>query len=901
MIGPSKAAGRVMAALGFLALFLAARICAEVAPGMSEAALLSAKGAPSGKMLVTGRTVYWWPDMTAVTKDGVVVTVTTGHGTAQASAQPRSVAPAAAAKAPVQYTTNFGTHWQDESQYIVENICADLSEMYLYAKTGRAPRPGELSVEATFTSEFAYTVVVHTPSVPRIEAALAVRHNIFSADTYAPLLAAFAAKFGPLNPAEGIEIEGLADTLTEPTAQGIENASQNVSATLEKNFSDPRAHDEAALVLAAFTMRDSSGKFEQLLAELCRMSAHLAFSAMLRSGAPASIDGQIAHAAMLSLMNNQADSQAAIRDIPEAEPGASAWRAALAMHNTYDLHKYENLASPSLLEQFARFKVVLVSTGEGAAWADVAKMDDRIRNLPDWGRFATRAGFSVQMGHSLLEKIIPAELGELKSVMAMLGDSDLSDAAVIATLNTQPGHCIVVDRAGTAHVNVIDRGLWGAFVQRHLCQAIVADYDLLKNKWAVPDEARAFLEKADRDFWGLELYPFVRRQNATVEAYYRSAQDDEMAVVRATPQVVPAEVWNYVSYDTNFCPNYCPPPHPFINEWHRHNPPQGTAYNVYARLSHPSLNEQPDTLARLERLHAIAPWNRNVDFHLMRAKYGDHASGAQMIEIFRDVVGTDAYSCAAIAKAFASNETLYEAWMRRAAVLSPAYYYPLADHFKELKRDIDAVATYEAAFASDSNAVRIANNSSWVILYYETHGRSDDATKMADRSAEVYSALGLEAKAGLLEKRGDYDGALAIYSAIEERYDDNDQLFMFLVRMQAASPGGRYQERLNAVAVKRVTGGLVAVDLSDLRGPPPDGMQLTVTNEATQQAGLQVGDVVVAVHGYRVRDFHSYTTLRELKPGALDLVLWRGGVYLGLSASPKGNRFGINFADYHGK
>src|SRR5271155_813247 len=43
----------------------------------------------------------------------------------------------------------FQTHWQDESQFIVENIAGDLAEQIYYAKFHRLPDVKEFFVSAT--------------------------------------------------------------------------------------------------------------------------------------------------------------------------------------------------------------------------------------------------------------------------------------------------------------------------------------------------------------------------------------------------------------------------------------------------------------------------------------------------------------------------------------------------------------------------------------------------------------------------------------------------------------------------------------------------------------------------------------------------------------------------------
>jgi hypothetical protein len=77
---------------------------------------------------------------------------------------------------------------------------------------------------------------------------------------------------------------------------------------------------------------------------------------------------------------------------------------------------------------------------------------------------------------------------------------------------------------------------------------------------------------------------------------------------------------------------------------------------------------------------------------------------------------------------------------------------------------------------------------------------------------------------------------------------------------------------------------------------------ISSVNDETKRWGLMQGDVVVAVRGYRVRDFRSCKVPGDLSENPpLGLVIWRAGACSAMSASPPGNHFGIDFADYDGR
>jgi tetratricopeptide (TPR) repeat protein len=885
-----------------LSLLLAVRLAAQVSPGMSESDLLALKGTPSGKISIGSRVLYKWPDMSVTVVNGAVSKVSQAQVTAEASEAP--VLEDQSASTPGQFSGNFRTHWQDESQYVVENTAADIVEMYVFAKTGRPPAPDRLSVAAAEDGAAGYKMDVALGSGPPVEATLLIRGNLFAPDTYRPLTVALAGRLGPLNPSDGGGTAGLLEGLTEMRADTIEAANLNVSTELTRNFSSATAHEQAALVLGAFSLREHSGKFYQVLAELCRMSAHLAFAESLRGGAEPTIDGKVADAAMLCLLNNRADSQTLLLGLPDAEAGVSEWRRALGIRNTGDYRSYQapGTAKATLFERFERFRARLGELEEKEAFTEVAALSDEQRRLPDWGRIATCGTYGVGVGNALLASTLPTEMAEIGSTYELVWNKKATSETLVTDLNAQPTHCVTLDANGTAHVNVIGWGLWAGFFQRHLCNAIVSDFVFLNAALAVPEQAAEFRKRMDQTFWGLELYPFVRRLDATAEQYYRSAQDSEMAIIRSTPQVVPAEAWNYVSYDPGFCPRYFPPPHPFINEWHKRNPPPGTAYNIFPRFAHPSLIHQPDTIAHFEQLHAIAPWDVLITQAMLKEKYGAHPDAALVVEAYKDVSGFDPSACYQIALAYKATPDKYAEWLARAAAINPRYSYDLAKFLKAQGRDAEAVVAYENAFDNDDDPVRVSDNCLWLVKYYEKHGRSSDATKLADKAAAAYSSTGLQTKAELLELRHDYKGAFEIYGVVSDRYNDLGPMLQFLRRVQKEAPDPYFDSQLKSISEQAVSGGIVEVNLDSFAGPPADGMLISVESDETRRAGLHMGDVVVAVAGYRVRDFRSYKVLRGMSSDPqLDLIIWRSGAYMTLTASPPNKRFGVDFADYHAR
>jgi len=811
--------------------------------------------------------------------------------------------PAIAPKAlePPSPAANFATPWQDESQFIVQTIATDLVEMMVFAKSGRAPEAGGLKMEVNEVATQADGTIVYQVKVPSLQVAMELPINaaIWSPTVYQPLARTLAKKLD-LTGSANLPTNSIIAELTDLRAVVIEHANAEVSAALEKDCASPALHERAALVLATFTLREHARLFFEIRTELCAMTAHLALARSLRAGDEVSVEGRLAEAALTTLYNNRAEGMKLVEAIGEDVPGVTAWKQALRTRNTGDYRIIKETPELSLLERIEKFKAEAQRLNTDVVWNELTRLPEPLRGLPDWIRIVGSNDYGVETGHELLRGALPAELNEIEQVHALVpGEPVLSRDNLVAALNVEPGRCVTVGAGGRPRVRVIGWGLWAAFLQRRLCQAITEDFRFMDKMWGVPDDAREFRQKADAQFAGLRLYPFVRRQNATDDAYYHRAQDDSMALIRREPHLIPADVWNYVSYRVPFGDIYVPPPHPFINEWHRHNPPPGTAYNPYPRMNHPSLMGQTDTSARLDRLHALAPWDHDIAYYLVKDHYGSQPTAEQLMDGYRAELEFVPDPMRKIAQASETQPAVYIEWMTRAAALNPAAYYPLGTYLVKHGRDAEAAVAYVNGMTRDPDSVTMATYAGWLVTYFEAHGQPENATALADRAAETYSYDGLEAKARLLETRKDYDQALAVYSAMVERYQIMRGLGNFLIRTQKVVPAPKYRELLTRTLSDAAGWKLPRVELKDLSSAPVNGVVFTAENSETIKAGLKPGDVIVAAQGYRVHDYPSYTVLRDFDAtGPLRLILWRNGAYLELSASPPKHSFGVTMSTY---
>jgi tetratricopeptide (TPR) repeat protein len=346
---------------------------------------------------------------------------------------------------------------------------------------------------------------------------------------------------------------------------------------------------------------------------------------------------------------------------------------------------------------------------------------------------------------------------------------------------------------------------------------------------------------------------------------------------------------------------YSPNPNPHINEWHKHNPPPGTVYNVHPRLNHPSLVNRADTVQRLEGLLEKAPYENSVRNYLYKAKYRQKPTYDQAVALYRPILDYSSGAMAMVAYATEDNPARYEEWMLKAAAVNPDYYFTLATFFSQ-RDETKAIGYFEKAVAAGGNSIRASTFASWAVRYYLAKGQTEKARQVADEAGEVYSGGGLAAKAEFLEATGKYAEAFEWYAKMEERYGQSGLLMRFCSRYKEKTGDGRFDAELQKRLRQLFSGDPKKVRLADLKGAPTDGVIVEEVNGLTEEAGLKGGDIIVAAQGIRVHTFEQYDYARDSSASPeLVLLVWQDGAYREIKASPPNHRFGADFATYRRK
>jgi hypothetical protein len=351
----------------------------------------------------------------------------------------------------------------------------------------------------------------------------------------------------------------LLSKLLDGTPETIERENQALSGALEEEFNNPVLHEQAALLLGAFQLREHSGKFFEIRSPLSRLTAHLAMARFLGGAGSYGINGQLAEAMLLTLVGDETLALNHLKSLDTNSAVVAGMVRALQARNTGDYRPLTDLAGRSRVESVAWFAALADYVSAPIAWV---KLDDEQKQTIDFIRVAHEEDYSVEMGHQLLRMSIPLEMQEIRSVYELSHREKLSPDGLVQALNALPERCFTTGADGAVHVRIIGWGQWAMFFQRHFCHAMHQNYYFMKYKWGVPDDAKEYADRCEQELAGLRLYPFVQRFNCTNAGPYRKSVDDCFKVIVATPQLVPAGCWNWLNMRASFAPMYVLRPRP---------------------------------------------------------------------------------------------------------------------------------------------------------------------------------------------------------------------------------------------------------------------------------------------------------------------------------------------------
>jgi tetratricopeptide (TPR) repeat protein len=606
------------------------------------------------------------------------------------------------------------------------------------------------------------------------------------------------------------------------------------------------------------------------------------------------VPGRTAEALLYTLMNNQTEALDKVSRLEKESVQIQPWIRALRVRNTRDYRLLGLNTNSPLVEVVAW----------SAAYSGFMDSDGALKKAwelagpaqPDFCRIVNSGHYSVGAGHQLLRTSIPLEMKEIEDVYTASHGKQLQKDDFVHELNCMPERCLSATKDGST-VRVIGWGQWALFLQKHLCHAMHQNFHFMNDKWGVPDDAKEFATKCENMFSDLRLFPFVRRLFCTDSKSYHRAIDDGFVVTVKTPQIVPAEMWNHLCYKGPNKELYHPNPNPHVNEWHYHNPPPGTAYNIDPRRGHPSITSKPTAVSQLEEMHASAPYDYELSFFLLDQKFRDSETYEQAEAVYRPISDYSVWAMDRLSRKANKNPELYEKITLRAANLDPDRYLSLGKYFSAMDEQ-KAVRYFEKGIELSSDSVAKSYVAPWLVKYYLLHGQRAKASDLADFAEEVYSYEGLRAKAEYLELVGRFKEAMNVYLKMRERYGNCDELPAFAYRQRDKKTLGT-ERYWKAEVSKLFPAGLESITIEQLKGKPTQGVILGAQSNAARAVGLEKGDIIVAVEGVRIQNIPQCIFAESLKlDPEIEFIAWKANHYQKLQGRLLERRLDSEIEDY---
>jgi tetratricopeptide (TPR) repeat protein len=651
--------------------------------------------------------------------------------------------------------------------------------------------------------------------------------------------------------------------LLDLTPATLITASVSISRALATNMRDASAHEAAALILGAFALRESAGRFYDARWAMNRMTAHLAMAIALRGTTQPGIDGQLADAVLSIFTHHQTRALAMLDRLQKAQPShpVAAWARALRMRITDDTRSLPTPADGSLLEKREYFRARRTTIGM------TARLEfDRIGVEPaaDWFRVMEASGLGVEDGW-LVADAFAWERQEYEEVFERTHRRAIDGSAA---LNERAGRCL-----SAAGPEVLPWGAWAEFAQRHMAMLMGKADNFYRHTLGSEGRADAAKQVMTRQLGTLSMFPV-----ATI-FWTRGVKggDADLTFIDAAiefalhqPERLTPAAWAFLERSSHY--EVIRHGIPMPATWFIAPAPRA-AYERGSQMTDSGLSSKVDLLgAMLEN----APYDAAVAHAYLAARYGTKVPYAEARRVYGPRWDYDIKVLrAAVPYAIEPLDRL--ALFQEACALSAGECISLGYELADADRAAEAAVAFERAFADDSlDAVKMSNSSGWLVDYYYHHDRTSDALVLAEQSAGTYSLRGLVTVAHLYEHLERFAEAEKAYVRAADRYDDPAQLLGFYYRAVNVRKQQDYDEKWRAALIQTFPEGLVLDSATDA-ARPPHSVVVTRDNEKVRKAGLQAGDLIVAVEGWRVdnvRQFHAVNAFDEGEQ--MKLTAWRG-------------------------
>lgn len=766
--------------------------------------------------------------------------------------------------------TLAGEH-KTEEDWIVTEIVRDITEMSAFAHSGSIN-----DVRATVQSGRNGVYRISAPGVLNGDQKIDLSARVWDPTRFS--LLAQAGVNGPRSPQNRIPSLNLHERLTELTAPRLRGASRSVSTALAANMAAPALHESAALTIGAFALREASGRFHDVRWSLNRMTAHLAMARGLSGQDVSSLDGRIAETILLTLANHQKPAMDAIEALESSSAAAAVqpWTRALRLRLTQDWALLSEPARVTLLEKFEYLRARRAVARHSRSVSDFDDLAVNPTLATDWVRILQANPRGVEEGGFLADGVaLSLEQHEGLEMRRTYPDAPAGEAG--PDLGTRATRCMT-----GGGPQIIPWGAWAESSQRHLAMLIGAEDAYWRHKLGATEEAVKAAKKLDTVLSHLALYPpattFRTKGTANGDADLSQLRDAITLTINS-PERLTAFVWEWLERASKYEPLRVGMP-ARARWFSRPSPRMPYDAGNRAKLAGHSLSAD-----ELLALGAEAPYDYGVGLASLGGRFGEKAPLAQIQATFGRRLSYDLRALDYALARMSDEEGLeLREW---ACELNATHCAFLGAALVRLNKPVEAAAKYERAFADPTfDKVRLANESGWLVNYYRRTGQTDRAIELAELSARIGSHRGKITAGHLYEDLGRFAEAQKQYTDVYKGYDDPSQLLGFYFRAITVRKQLGYDPAWRSLVPVVFPHGLQPAPAS-LDGAPQSGVMITKDNPRTVKTGIQAGDIIVGLEGFRVENLSQYYAVNAFfSREEIRLTLWRGKLFAASISAP---------------
>jgi hypothetical protein len=657
--------------------------------------------------------------------------------------------------------------------------------------------------------------------------------------------------------------------LTAGTVTALLSAGDAVSAALGAAMRDPRAHEAAALVLAAFALAEASDDFTDVRWVLNRMTAHLAMAGALGGSRVPGVDGQLAAIALDVLANRQSRALQALAafDVGGSD-GRAIWARALTMRVTQDWRVLKSPASASRLEKREYFRARRAAMPRRRATEDLADIGEAI--APDLTAIVESYVWGVEDGHDIVAESVERELAEARATYQRIHAQPMP--AMAQALNQRAARLMTAGRP-----RVLPWGAWAELHQRRLAMHVQEIDNLHRHMIGSRDAAEAEKTRLDAELAQLSLFALgatARTAGPNGKEADLSRMADAVALAARAPELIPHPTWVYLETGSKY--EVVARAMPRASTWFA-VPSPAVPFEAGLRLAGAG---HRTASAALDALLEQAPHDRRLIQESLAQRRAGEPKPSRAMPALRARLAYDMSAMDMMVRNASGPAERAEA-QRRMCELSARECAGLGATLAEMGDEAAAAASYEKAFADPAlDAVVRANQAAWLVNYYYRQRRTRDATALAEEIASTGAWRGMVAAAYLYERLRRLDEADELYRRVTSRYDDPAQMLGFYYREAVVRENAAFEARWKTALAESFPKGLQAAPTALPPQPPARGVFVYKDSDASRKGGLRAGDIIVGLEGWRVDTQEQYAAINAFfENDTLKLTVWRGKVF----------------------